>query len=41
MERDIIIDSLIQDYGNYLEELTQEELDRIISGGCFTLKEIE
>ena len=41
MERDNIINGLLDDYVNYLEQLELKELDTIVESGLFTLEEIK
>ena len=35
--REIIIDKLIEDYGYYINDSDDEELQKIFNSGCFTV----
>jgi len=40
-KEDTIINALLQDYEDYLGDLSLKDLNRIAKGGVFTLHEIE
>jgi hypothetical protein len=37
--KDTIINALIQDYEEYLDDFNEEELNKIVNSGSFTLRE--
>lgn len=37
--RNIMINTLIQDYEEYLDDFNEEELNKIVNSGGFTLRE--
>lgn len=40
-QKDVIINTLLQDYEEYLGDCSLKELNKIVKGGVFTLHEIE